>query len=307
MSENTKDKGNSLGDTPVIEPKSEQEIQNDSDVNNFFDSLDKEVNDVAYEVTTSEQATQQPQSDSVESTRLEAQTGSDDNTEWEQDSNPYKKRYTDSSKEAVRLKEQYQEVEPFVPVLEAMKNDSGLVDHVRDYLENGGTPAKTIQDQLKLDEDFIYDANEAVSEPDSDSAKVMNAHVDSIVKQRIDSVLQNEKKVAEENKQTMMKKQSELEFREKHQMSEENFDAMVSRAKDHTLTLDDIHYVLNRDRNDANVRNSTQKEMLTQMKNVRNMPTSNSDANNMSETKDTEEKLFDSIFGDTSTEQSLFG
>ena len=174
MSENTKDKGNSLGDTPVIEPKSEQEIQNDSDVNNFFDSLDKEVNDVTYEVTQSEQATQQPQDDSVESTRQEAQTGSDSNTEWEGDSNPYKKRYADSSKEAVRLKEKYQEDEPFDTVLEAMKNDSGLVDHVREYLENGGTPAKTIQEQLKLDEDFIYDANEAVSEPDSDSAKELS-------------------------------------------------------------------------------------------------------------------------------------
>ena len=93
----------------------------------------------------------------------------------------------------------------------------------------------------------------------------------------------------------------------KHKMSEENFNAMVEQAKNHTLTLDDIHYVLNRDKNTANVRNSTKKEMLSQMKNVRNMPTSNSDANNMGETRTTEEQLFESIFGDATAEESLFG
>ena len=65
--------------------------------------------------------------------------------------------------------------------------------------------------------------------------------------------------------------------------------------------------MLNRDKNATAVRNSTQREMLEQMQNVRNMPTSNSQANNIGETRNTEEQLFDSIFGGTSTEDSLFG
>tara|TARA_R100000656_G_scaffold84031_1_gene61359 strand:+ start:3560 stop:4468 length:909 start_codon:yes stop_codon:yes gene_type:complete len=293
---------NSLGDTPVIEEKTELEKAEDSEVNEFFDALDREVNDVTYDSPSkSEQATQP-----VEKTQQSV--GSDVNTDaWETDSNPYKKRYSDSSKEAVRLSEQYKEVEPFVPVLQAMKNDSGLVDHVRDYLKNGGTPAKTIQEQLKLDEDFMFDANEAVSEPDSDSAKVMNAHVDSIVQQRIGQVLDTEKQKAMVAKNANDKKADEIRFREEHNMNEAEFDTMVNQAKNHTLTLDDIHYLLNRDKTATNVRNSTQEEMMNQMRNIRTMPTSNSEANNIGETRTTEEQLFESIFGNTSAEENLFG
>jgi len=293
---------NSLGDTPVIEEKTELEKAEDSEVNEFFNSLDREVNDVTYDSPSkSEQATQP-----VEQTQQSV--GSDVNTDaWETDSNPYKKRYSDSSKEAVRLSEQYKEVEPFVPVLQAMKKDSGLVDHVRDYLKNGGTPAKTIQEQLKLDEDFMFDANEAVSEPDSDSAKVMNAHVDSIVQQRIGQVLDTEKKKAMVAKNANDKKADEIRFREEHNMNEVEFDTMGKQAKDHTLTLNDIHYLLNRDKTATNVRNSTQEEMMNQMRNIRTMPTSNSEANNIGETRTTEEQLFESIFGNTSTEENLFG
>jgi len=294
--------GNSLGDTHVIEPKTQEQIQNDSDVDTFFDKLDHELNDVTYDVTQSEQATQRTEE------IPQQQTGSEENTDvWENDSNPYKKRYSDSSSEAVRLKEQYKSVEPFVPVLEAMKEDSGLVDHVRDYLENGGAPAKTIQEKLDLGEDFMYDANEAVSDPESDSAKVMNAHVDSIVKQRIGQVVETEKENAVAVKSAQIQRESESDFREKYKMGDDEFQSMLSEAKSHKISLEDIHYILNKDKNTANVRNSTQKEMLNQMKNVRTMPTSNSDANNIGETRNTEEQLFDSIFGDAGAEESLFG
>ena len=298
---------NSLEETPVIEPKTQQQVQDDSDVDDFFNQLDKQLNDVTYEdandVAKSEQATQ-PR----EQVTAPNDVGSDENTDvWENDSNPYKKRYSDSSSEAVRLKEQYKEVEPFVPVLEAMKNDSGLVDHVRDYLENGGTPAKTIKEKLNLDEDFMYDADEAVSNPDSDSAKVMNAHVDSIVQKMIGQVLDSEKQKANEVKDAQVQKEKENEFKEKYQMGDEEFNSMMERAKEHTISLEDIYYVLNKDKSAANVRNSTQEEMITQMRNVRNMPTSNSSTNSVDETRTTEEQLFDSIFGGDSTENSLFG
>tara|TARA_R100000656_G_scaffold108946_1_gene81012 strand:+ start:3862 stop:4800 length:939 start_codon:yes stop_codon:yes gene_type:complete len=312
MSEETTTVSNSLGDTPVIEPKTQEDVKNDSEVDTFFDSLDRELNDVTYddfEVTKSEQATQPTQSEPPQqATHDNEQAVSTKEADmWENDSNPYKKRYSDSSSEAIRLKEQYKDVEPFVPVLEAMKNDSGLVDHVRGYLENGGAPAQSIQDKLSLDEDFIYDANEAVSEPESDSAKVMNAHVDSIVQQRINQVVANEKQEAMAASSKQKELVAEEEFRERRNMSQEDFNSMVETAKDHTLTLDDIYYVLNRDQTNSNVRNSTQKEMISQMRNVRNMPTSNSNANNTGENRTTEEQLFDSIFGEAAAEKSLFG
>jgi len=287
----------------ILIEKTELEKTEDSEVNEFFNSLDRQINDVTYDSPSeSEQATQPVEQ------QVQQSVGSEVNTDaWESDSNPYKKRYSDSSKEAVRLSEQYKEVEPFVPVLQAMKNDSGLVNHVRDYLKNGGTPVKTIQEQLELDEDFMFDANDAVSQPDSDSAKVMNAHVDSIVQQRIGQVLDTEKKKAMVAKDAKNKQIDEKRFREEHDMGKVEFDQMVDKAKTHTLTLDDIHYLLNRDKTATNVRNSTQEDMMNQMRNIRNMPTSNSDANNVGETRTTEEQLFESIFGDTSTGENLFG
>ena len=304
MSEITEAEGNSLelGETEVIDTPSVLEQDQDSKVDDFFDSLDKELNDVVYETTESEQATQ-PQVQS----NAPVQAVSENTDVWDNDSNPYKKRYSDSSKEAIRLSEQYKEVEPFVPVLKAMKEDSGLVDHVRDYFEGGGKASQTIQQKLELDEDFMFDANDAVSEPDSDSAKVMNAHVDSIVQQRIGQVLDGEKEKAMAAKRSQHKKEEESAFREKTGMSEEDFNSMVGEAKNHKLTLDDIYYVLNRDKNATAIRNSTQREVLEQMQNVRNMPTSNSQTNNIGETRNTEEQLFESIFGGTSTEDSLFG
>ena len=161
-----------------------------SDNEDFFASLDQDVNGAIQEENATE-ATQQL-SDPEQVTRTQSNVGSK-TVDWDNDSNPYKKRYADSSREAVKLSEQYKDVEPFVPVLEAMKNDSGLVDHVRDYLVNGGRPSKNIQESLGLDEDFIYSEQEAMSDPESDSAKLMNAHVDKIVQQRVGGMLQREK------------------------------------------------------------------------------------------------------------------
>jgi len=304
MSETFETDSNSLdlGDSEVIETPSVIQQAEDSKVDTFFDSLDRELNDVVYDTTQSEQATQ-PQAQS----NAPVQAVSENTDVWDNDSNPYKKRYSDSSKEAIRLSEQYKDVEPFVPVLKAMKEDSGLVDHVRDYFEGGGKASQTIQQKLELDEDFMFDANDAVSEPDSDSAKVMNAHVDSIVQQRIGQVLDGEKDKAIAAKKSQHKREEESAFREKTGMSEDDFNSMVGEAKSHKLTLDDIYYVLNRDKNATAVRNSTQREMLEQMQNVRNMPTSNSQTNNIGETRNTEEQLFDSIFGQTAAEDSLFG
>lgn len=304
MSETFETNSNSLdlGDSEVIETPSAIQQAEDSKVDSFFDSLDRELNDVVYDTTQSEQATQ-PQAQS----NAPAQAVSENTDVWDNDSNPYKKRYSDSSKEAIRLSEQYKEVEPFVPVLKAMKEDSGLVDHVRDYFEGGGKASQTIQQKLELDEDFMFDANDAVSEPDSDSAKVMNAHVDSIVQKRIGQVLDGEKEKAVSAKRNQRKREEESAFREKTGMNEDDFNSMVGEAKNHKLTLDDIYYVLNRDKNATAVRNSTQREMLNQMQNVRNMPTSNSQTNNIGETRNTEEQLFDSIFGQASAEESLFG
>ena len=227
-------------------------------------------------------------------------------TQSSNDSTDWKKRYEDSSREAVRLSDQYRAVEPFVPVLEAMKNDSGLVDHVRNYLVNGGKPAKSIQEQLNLDEDFVFDAND-ITDPDSDSAKLMNAHVDKMVQGRVNQMLQAEQARAQEIQQVKARSTEEQAFKERNKMSDEQFDAFKVKAQEHIMTLDDVNYLLNRDANNTNVANSTKKDMLNQMKNVRNMPTSASGANSQGTERSESDDVFDAIKGLDDGVDNLFG
>ena len=109
-----------------------------------------------------------------------------------------------------------------------MKNDSGLVDHVRDYLKNGGKPAKSVQEHLGLGEDFVFDAND-ITDPDSDSAKVMNAHVDTMVQQRVGQMLNVEKQRAQQIQQAQARISEEKAFMQKHNMSETDFNSFKER------------------------------------------------------------------------------
>ena len=223
----------------------------------------------------------------------------DDSSNWET-------RYKDSSREAVRLKEQLNELQPFIPVLDAMKQDSGLVEHVRGYFEEGGKPAKSIQDQLGLDEDFVFDASE-ITDPDSDSSKLMNAHVDSLVQKRVSEMTNHQRQQAMQQAQAMKRKRDEVEFKKKHNLTEEQYTDFKAKAEKHILSLDDIHYLLNRDQVAQNTANATRKDMVTQMKNVQNMPATASASNSQQPNASPDDSVFDNLLGADGGIDDLFG
>ena len=280
------------------------EAQTDTGSSDFFNQLENEVNGGIIDNT---EVTQNQTSGSEQVTHVQHDDGSDNVVQSSNDSTDWKKRYEDSSREAVRLADQYKSVEPFVPVLEAMKNDSGLVDHVRNYLVNGGEPEKSIQDHLGLGEDFMFDQQEAMTEPDSDSAKLMNAHVDRMVQGRVGQMIQAEKQRAQQVQQANTRVTEEQAFREKNSMSDKDFETFKAKAQEHVMTLDDVNYLLNRNQNNENVANSTKKDMLNQMKNVRNMPTSASGANNQDPGRSESDEVFDAIKGLDDGVDNLFG
>ena len=154
-------------------PMDEKDVQNKVlGSGDFFNQLEDGVNGMVNDGPAQTEAEVTPsESGSKQVTHVESQSGSN-NANWDNDNNPYKKRYTDSSREAVKMNEELRQLRPFVPVLNAMKKDSGLVNHVRDYFKEGGQPSRSITERLKLNEDFEFDGNEAVKDPDSDSAKV---------------------------------------------------------------------------------------------------------------------------------------
>ena len=275
---------------------------------NFFGELEQQVNGgIADEKFIPTEETQQANGPDESATQQEPE-GSANTVDWDSEDNPYKKRYSDSSREAQRLNDGIKDLKPFVPVLEAMKNDSGLVEHVRDYLTNGGNPTKTVQERLNLPEDFVFDGNEAVTDPNSDSAKVFNTQVDAVVNNKVGQILQAEKAKAAQLQQRAQMVRSEQEFRSKHNMSDEEYKGMVEKAKNHVLTLEDIHYLINRDKVQGNIAKSTKQDMADQMKNVRNMPTSASGANSQGNNqKNPDDSIFDSLLGSDGDLDNLFG
>ena len=272
----------------------------------FFDALEQDVNGViAQGGEGTQQTTQETRSESgpkafkPQITRNTSQ--GPNNVDWQ-------KRYQDSSREAVKMKTTLNQLKPFVPVLDAMKRDSGLVDHVRDYLKNGGSPDQSIQKKLKLDEDFEFDPQEALSDPESDSAKLQNAHIDQLVQSRVNNVLGREKQNAAIQQKKFMQKREEVGFMKKHGMTPQEFGQFKQQAQQRSLKLDDVYYLLNKDKAASNVANSTKQDMLNQMKNVRTIPTSASDSNNQgSSEKSPDDRLFDGMLDVDGGVDDLFG
>ena len=199
-----------------------------------------------------------------------------------------------------------QTLKPYVPVLNAMKKDTGLVEHVRDYLREGGKPAKSLQDKLGLDEDFQFNAEE-LGDPDSDSSKLLNAQVDAQVQQRLGKVMAAERQQMQKGQANRQRAQEAKDFQQRHNMTPEQFQVMMAEAGKRRITLDDVYHLLNKDKVNQNVANNTKDDMLKQMKNVRNIPTSASGTNSAQVQSSPDDNVFDSIVGSDGDIDNLFG
>jgi len=271
---------------------------------NFFEELDKDVNGLVSETNgkqeSKSEATQQQQVAPQEVTHNQADGPKNDATDWE-------KRYKDSSREAQKMNGELRNLKPFVPLLDAMKNDSGLVEHVRDYLQSGGSP-KSVKDRLGLDEDFMFDQNEALEDPDSDSAKLFNATVEKVVNKRVNGMLNQEKERNDKIAYEKDRLKEEAAFKQKHNMSDDDFNTMVEKSKEHVLSLEDVYTLVNRDKVQANTAKATKEDMLNQMRTVRNIPTSVSGTNSEGTMeRSQEDQIFDALTGGDRDLDNLFG
>lgn len=183
-----------------------------------------------------------------------------------------------------------------------MKKDPNLVNHVRGYFEGGGSTPKKVTEKLGLDDDFIFDADEAVSNSDSDSAKVLQATIDGVVSQRLGNY-------AKEQEVQSKRVGAEKEFRAKHEMTDDQWQNFVKFANSRSLSLDDIYYLMNRESRDKNVAQSTRQDMAKQMKRVRQKPQSASSIGGAirNEQPSQEDQVFNAILGIDSELESVFG
>ena len=64
---------------------------------------------------------------------------------------------------------------------------------------------------------------------------------------RVNGILQDEQKRASQIQQQKQKVDEEAAFKQKHNMSDEAFNAFKEKASSHIMTLDDINYIVNKD------------------------------------------------------------
>ena len=280
-----------VGNASVEEaPESDYQALDDIESGAFFESLDTSVNSGIIDSEYS-QSTSQDLGDNTPASPSGVQ---------EQGEDALQKRYSDSSREAKRLNGKLNELEPYMPILDAMREDPNLIQHVRNYFEGGGQAPQTMTEKLQLSEDFMFDADDAFGKPDSDSARVLGATVDGIVQQRLGQALKGQK--AENQRLT-----KETTFRNKHEMSDEEWNDFVSYAKGKSLELDDIYYLKNRQNRDTKIADDARNKVATQMKKAQDQPRSLATAGSVPVETSQDDSVFDAIVGLDSELESAFG
>ena len=257
----------------------------------FFESLDNQVNGGILEPS---QTTSVQSGNTQSSPNVEVQNEVPDNN-----LDTLQKRYSDSSREAKRLNGKLKELEPYMPILDAMREDPNLINHVRNYFEGGGQTPETMNQKLNLDEDFVFDAEEAFGKPDSDSAKVLGATIDGIVQRRLGNALKTQKN---EN----AKLAREAQFKQKMNMTDEQWKNFVDYAQSKSLELEDIYFLMNRKNRDEQIANNARQEIHNKMREVQQQPTTLATQGSTAVEQSTDDKVFDTILGSGSELEKAF-
>ena len=285
---------------PDIETVLEGDTEETSGSDSFFDSLDQQVNgqildeDLSTQPET-EQATQQ-QADS-------ADTGNEE-IDWKTEASNLQQRYSDSSREAQRLKQELDnasQYSQYAPLINHLQNDPTSVQALKDHINGQSDPT------LELGEDFIFDGQEAITDPKSDSAKALRAMIDREADNKVNQRLAQETQKNQVAYDQMQEAQQVQEFMQRTGMNEDQMQTMQDWADTRELTIDDIYYLMNKEQAAQNIANNTKQEMLGQMKAVRNIPTSASNANSAPDQRSPDDAVFDILKGMDEGAENLFG
>jgi len=263
----------------------------DMNTEDFFETLDQQVNGAIIDEPS--QPTSEQSGNTQTSPNVEVQ-------EEVSEVDTLQKRYSDSSREAKRLNGKLSEIEPYMPILDAMREDPNLITHVRNYFEGGGQTPQTMTEKLNLDEDFAFDADDAFSQPESDSAKVLGATIDGIVQRRLNGALQGQRV---ENQ----KLAKETDFRSRHEMTDEQWSDFTEFAKSKSLELDDIYYLMNRKNRDEKIADSARQEVHNKMREVQQQPGTLATQGSTAVEQSPDDSVFDAILGSTNELEKAFG
>ena len=137
--------------------------------------------------------------------------------------------------------------------------------------------------------------------------------VDNIVQTRASQIIQQQETQSKEAQSKEMIKREALAFKERHKMDADEFTAFLDTAKQKfankgRLSFDDMYLLINRASVNQNVANATKEDMLTQMKNVRDIPTSQGGTNNAGNPNASpDDGVFDALIDVDGNLDNMFG
>ena len=271
----------------------------------FFDALETQVNG-AIQDAPAEQAVQEPVSDQVTPQVDSSSREVPQNSNWEDESNPYKVRYSDSTREAQRMKAENDKLKPYESLIGVLEQDAELVDIVRGYLDKGTKP--DMKQSLDLGDDFVFDMDEAISDPDSKSAQVFNTIVDKRADRKVGDRIAAERQNAKQAAQKRNMQSQTKQFVDANKMNKDEFSELSKWAQTHQLSWDDINFLKNRDKANAKIANNSKQQVLDQMKNVQSMPATASAAGGENPgDRDHNDSIFDLIQKADNNLDNVFG
>mgnify|MGYP003652398356 CR=1 FL=1 len=268
-----------------------------ADSGDFFESLDRKVNGMILDDNgVGEVKPQETQSKADPSNNLQPD---DHQHDWE-------KRYKDSSKEALKMKDQLTDLSEYAPIISRLKEDTGMVDAIKTYIDNGNKP-QDVKQALNLPEDFMFDLDQAVTDPNSMSAKALEHTISNVVDHRVNNKLQQDKD--ERKEETLKDRQAReaIDFKESHEISDNEYSEMMNWANEHKTSLEDIYFLKNRGKRDQKVATGAREDVLKQMKSVRNIPQSVSNSNSSKTERKHDDQVFDALSEVDSGLDNLFG
>ena len=272
----------------------------------FFDALETQVNGAIQDAPAEQAETQESVPEQVTpevdtSSREVPQTPN-----WEDDSNPYKVRYSDSTREAQRMKAEHDKLKPYESLINVLEQDAELVDVVRGYLDKGTKP--DMKKSLDLGDDFVFDMDEAISDSSSKSAQVLNTYVDRVAEKRVSDTISAERQKAQQAAQKRNLQSQTKQFVDANKMNKDEFSDLSKWAQTHQLSWEDIYFLKNRDKANAKIANNSKQQVLDQMKNVQSVPATASSAGgeNPGE-RDHNDAIFDLIQKADNNLENVFG
>jgi hypothetical protein len=272
----------------------------------FFDALETQVNGAIQDAPVEQTEGAVPEQVTPEADSSSREVSESNSVNWDDEGNPYKVRYSDSTREAQKLKAENDKFKPFESLIGVLEQDAGLVDVVRNYLYNGTKP--NMKQSLDLGEDFVFDMDEVISDPNSKSAKVFNAYVDKVAEKRVSDTIATERQKAQQMSKKRNLQSQTKKFVQDNKISKDEFTDISNWAQTHELSWDDIYYLKNRDKANAKIANNSKQQVLDQMKNVQSVPaTASSAGGEVPGEGDHNDAIFDLIQKADNNLENVFG